>query len=127
MPSGRHKRRAGIRGGGVVVTWREKSGWQVEGIANYGPNVVSFLLTTGRRRWYIVGAYVPPNNTPTFTRVDQALDQASKVVEVVLLGDLKVRLQGPRDAREEELSTVVVYCSLEYMTSHFIPRGRYRG
>ena len=36
--------------GGAEVVWIEKVGWQVEGIANYGPNVVSFLLTSGRRR-----------------------------------------------------------------------------
>ena len=59
--------------GGVAVAWREKAGWQVEGIANYGPNVVSFLLMTGRCRWYVFGVYVPPNNAPNVDHVEQAL------------------------------------------------------
>ena len=41
--------------GGVAVAWRDKAGWKVEGISNYGPNVVILFLTTGLRRWYIVG------------------------------------------------------------------------
>ena len=31
----------------VMVFWREEVRWQVEGIVNFGLNVVSFLLTTG--------------------------------------------------------------------------------
>ena len=60
------------------MAWREKAGWQVEGIANYGPNVVSFVLKMGRQRWYFVGEYVPPNNAPIIARVEEALGQASK-------------------------------------------------
>ena len=56
-------------GGGVAVTWRANVGWQVEGFSNFGPNVVSFWGMTGRRRWYVVGAYVPSNNNPTVARV----------------------------------------------------------
>ena len=33
----------------VAVAWKDKAGWQVEGISNYGPNVVSFVLTMGRQ------------------------------------------------------------------------------
>ena len=58
---------------GVKVAWREKSGWQVEGIANYGPKALIFVLTRGRQRCYLVGAYVTPNDAPTVTRIDQAL------------------------------------------------------
>ena len=51
-----------FRGGAVV--WQEEAGWQVEGVVNFGPNVVSFLLTSGVSRWYNVGLYVPPNDVP---------------------------------------------------------------
>ena len=30
-------------------------GWQVEGTVNFCPNVVSFMLTSGAIRWYVVG------------------------------------------------------------------------
>ena len=50
--------------GGVAVVWREEAGWQVKGIINFGPNLASFLLTLGSRRFYLVGAYDPPNDAP---------------------------------------------------------------
>ena len=42
--------------GGVVVFCREAVGLQVEGAVNFGPNVVSLLLTSGAGQWYVVGA-----------------------------------------------------------------------
>ena len=55
------------------MVWRDEAGWQVEGIVNFSPNMPSFLLTLGSQRWYIVGAYVPPNDAPAVYRVDHAL------------------------------------------------------
>ena len=60
------------------MVWIKIMGWQVEGMVNYGPNVVSFVLIAGRRRWYVVGAYMQPNNALTVARVEQALRQAEK-------------------------------------------------
>ena len=28
--------------GGIIIIWREESGWHVEGAASFGPNVVKF-------------------------------------------------------------------------------------
>ena len=50
----------------------------VEGIANYGLNVVSFVWATLRRIWYVVGAYMPPNDAPAIVRVEEALRQTVK-------------------------------------------------
>ena len=83
--------------------------------------MVSFVLTKGGRRWYIVGAYVPTNDVPKIARVEQALGQAAKGVEVFLLGDLTVRLGKLLDARQGELVTVVAEFRLEDMTDHFMP------
>ena len=112
--------------GGIAVAWRAKAGWQVEGFANYGPNMVSVWVTMGQQRWYVVGAYVNTKYDPTVAQVEQALWKAAKGTEVILLGDLNVRLQEPHEAQEEELAMVVAACGLKDMTSHFIPRRRYR-
>ena len=55
------------------MVWRVAKGWKAENMVSFGPNVVSFLLTLGARRWYFVGAYVPPNDVPDVHRVEQAL------------------------------------------------------
>ena len=55
------------------MVWREATGWQVEGIVNFGPNMVSFLLTSGARLWYVLWECVPQNNEPDMHCVEQAL------------------------------------------------------
>ena len=55
---------------GVVVVRREDSGWQVEGIVKFFPNMASFLVTPRLRRWYTVGAYVPPNEAPAVHQIE---------------------------------------------------------
>ena len=42
--------------------------------------MVSFLLKTEWRRWYVVRAYGPPNDTPNIAHMDQVLDNAVKGV-----------------------------------------------
>ena len=51
--------------GGVALVWRPAKGCQVENTTSFGTNVVSFLLMAGARRWYLVGAYVTPNDRPS--------------------------------------------------------------
>ena len=70
---------------------------------------------------------MPPNEAPILARVEQALGNAVKGIDVILLVDLNVRLREPCNTWEEELATVVTECGLEYMTSHFMPRKRYIG
>ena len=36
--------------------------------------MVSFIITTGRKRWYDIGAYVSPNNLPMINLIRQALE-----------------------------------------------------
>ena len=67
-------------------------GCQVEGVVNFVPNVASFLLTSVSRIWYVDGAYVPPNEEPAVHCIKQFLEEAPKGMEVILLGDLNVRL-----------------------------------
>ena len=91
-------------------------------MASFGPSVVSFLLMMGTRRWYVVGAYMPPNNVPSVHRVDQALRVAHQILEMILMGDLNGRLGNPRDKRKEYLATALVDRGLFNMTDHFLTR-----
>ena len=48
---------------GVAVFYRTALNFAVEAIRQFGPNVVSFQMATGERRWYIMGCYLTPNET----------------------------------------------------------------
>ena len=54
----------------------------------------SFLLTSGLRRWYIVGVYVPPHDAPDVQRIKQVLEVDLKGMEIILLGDPKIQSEG---------------------------------
>ena len=99
--------------------------WQVEGIINFGPNVARFFMTSGSRRWYVVGAYVPPHDLSDFCRIDQALEVALKGMEVILLVYLNIKLREPRDNKEGEFKMSFAGSGLTDVISHFIPRGWY--
>ena len=81
--------------GVIPVVWREEAGYQVEGIVNFVPKMVSFLLTSGLQIWYVVGAYVPPNDSQDFHCVEHVLAMAPKRMDVIVLGDLNARLWEP--------------------------------
>ena len=83
--------------GGVAVVWRAATGWKMENMARFGRNVVSFLLTSGARRWYVAGSYVPPNDGRSVHCVDQALQAASKGLEIIPMGFLNANLGDPRE------------------------------
>ena len=113
--------------GWVAVVWRVAAGLQVEGTVNFGPNMVILLQTLGARRRYVVGAYMPPNKDPGVHCVEKATKSALKGVEVILLGDLNLRLREPRNEREEDLATALANPGLVNRTDHLPPRRQYRG
>ena len=92
--------------GGIAIVWRDVEGWGVEGVRNFGPNVASFIITSGRKRWYGVGSYVPPNKLPTINWIRQLLEYRPKGMRKLLVSDLNVYLENMRDQQEEQLSAV---------------------
>ena len=106
--------------GGVTVVQRAAKGWQVKGAASFGPNVMSFLLMSGARLWYIVGSYVPPNNVPDVHRVEHGVIALPKLVYMILMEDLNAQLGDPCDEHEEDLETALVDRGMVNMTDPFM-------
>ena len=53
------------------------------------PKRGNIFLTSGLRRWYIFGAYVPLNDAPGVHSIENSLEAAPKGMEVILLGAQK--------------------------------------
>ena len=45
---------------GVVLLWEESEICELEGAKVHRPNVMSFEVTKGSDRYYVVGCYTPP-------------------------------------------------------------------
>ena len=63
-------------------------GWEVEGVRSFGPNMVSFIVTPGRKHWYVVRAYMSHNNLLTVHWIMQALACRAEGVGKLLVGNL---------------------------------------
>lgn len=47
--------------GGVALFYRQGKQWTVEGIKEFGPNVIRCSLVSGGHRWTVAGAHFPPS------------------------------------------------------------------
>ena len=59
--------------GGVALFYRNTRYWTVESVAKFGPNVMSWVLRTGRHKLGFVGCYIPPNDVDTLEYVERAM------------------------------------------------------
>jgi hypothetical protein len=50
--------------GGIALVWKEgHSSFEVEVACVVTPNLLTFQLATGYKRFYVMGIYIPPNDT----------------------------------------------------------------
>ena len=114
--------------GGVALFYRPSPVFAVEAVREYGPNVMSFELATGARRWYIIGCYLAPDNTSTIERVITTLGDRPKGTALVVAGDLNTDLEdSENDWRGTEIAEAMTAAGVEDMMAHFLPRKRRGG
>ena len=110
---------------GVALFYRLSPLFAVEAVREYGPNVMSFELATGARRWYIIGCYLAPDDTSTIDRVVAALRDRPKGTALVVAGDLNTDLEdSENDRRGTEIATAMTAEGVKDITAHFLPRRR---
>jgi hypothetical protein len=111
--------------GGVALVHRHSDQWQVESEMRHGPNVVSFLITTGQRRFFFVGVYIPPADMSTLNHIRLARDCFADM-PMFQMGDLNVNLDDiTPDNRAIEIIALTASLGLEDMASHFRQRAGY--
>ena len=66
----------------------------MEGIVNFFPNVESFLLTSGSRRWYVVGAYMPPHDEASCLSHQAGVGDGAKANGGNHVGELQRKADG---------------------------------
>ena len=85
----------------------------------------SFEVVTGRRRWYIIGCYIAPDDARTIERVVTALGDQPQGTALIVAGDLDTDLgEMASEGRGTEIAAALMEAVLEDMTAHFLPRKR---
>ena len=54
---------------GVAIFYRKAENFAIKELRLHGPNVISFQLVKGQRRWHVVGCSIPPSNALTIEYV----------------------------------------------------------
>jgi exonuclease III len=115
--------------GGVAICWRDNELSQTEGIRFHGPNVLSCEITSGQKRWLLIGAYIPPNEVSNETvSFIQEAHLRQPLLPVILLGDLNVdfRTTNMTSAREASIAGLVANLGVEDMLKHFKQTKRHK-
>ena len=107
----------------VAVFYWPSPCYAVEAIHHFRPNVIGFHLTTGERRWYIVGCYLTPDYTSITESVIAALKERPQGAELLVAGDLDINLADMEvDWWEEEIAAVLTTAGLGEILAHFLPQ-----
>ena len=82
-------------------------------------------MVTGRRRWYIIGCYIAPNDDRMIERVVTALGDQPRGTALIVAGDFNTDLgEMASGGRVTEIAAAIMEAGLEDMTAHFLPRKR---
>ena len=107
----------------LAVLYRASLQFAVEDIQKFGPNVMSFQLAMGERRWYIIICYLSPENISMIESTAAALRERPQGTELLVVGDFNADLTQPDVARiEEDISVALVAAGFEDISAHFLPQ-----
>ena len=96
--------------GGIALLWQpEHKGFAVEATQVVTPNLITFQLVTGDKQYYVMGRYLPPNDTGGGGGDDlQAAWEACPAnCSTIVMGDLNLNLEHPRDKREAAIANLL--------------------
>ena len=108
-----------MRGRGVALFYRDSDLYEVEEQRIWGPNVLSFKLKTEDVRYYVVGAYIAPSSLDALADIDKAWAKCPKACKSMLLGDLNINLDKPRNDRDVAVTEQVTTMDLMDMMHQF--------
>ena len=94
--------------GRVALFYRPSPLFAVEAVRDYGPNVLSFEVATGGRRWYIIGCYLAPDDARTIERVVTALGDQLRGTALLVAGDFNTDVgDTASDGRGAEIAAAL--------------------
>ena len=108
--------------GGIALVWQEHQAYELEEYKFYGGNVMTFRLITEAENYYIIGCYIPPGCNETLALIMDAYNACPSGFKVLLLGDLNINLDTPRDTREETIAEQLDFWNLGCLSTQFTQR-----
>ena len=70
-------------------------------------NLLTFQLVTGYEQFYVMGIYIPPNDTTGVDALRTAWEACPGDCIPLVMGDLNINCEHLRDAREEDIADLL--------------------
>lgn len=109
--------------GSVALLVAHRPEWHVEGVQQFGANVISCTLVHDAQRTRILGVYRPPSDDELHTvqDLDRAMD-GGRWEDTIALGDINVNLRCPCLQEDKDVAEAIASYDLVDLTSQFKAR-----
>ena len=114
----------GAQGGVALIEKEDPEGWHTESLVFHGPNVLSCIIVSGKKRTPLVGGYLPPSTLVHLPQLGAALDRFAGR-KTVFIGDLNADLHDVSTERNQEVADCVASYGLFDMLPHFQQQRRF--
>ena len=109
--------------GGVAILYRKVDHFAIKELRLHFPNIISFQMVTGRRRWHVLGCYIAPSNAFTIEEVSAAIRDQHYGSELLVAGKFNANLAEPEGTpRGEAIVGELAAVGLLDMCLLFLPR-----
>jgi hypothetical protein len=106
--------------GGIALVWKEgHSSFEVETACVVTPNLLTFELVMGYKRFYVMGIYIPPNDTTGVDALRAAWNACPDSCASILMGDLNTSFKHPRNEQEEAIVNLLDEINLIDLSCRF--------
>ena len=113
--------------GGIALLWKESHlGYEVESARIATPNLLTFQLVTDDEQFYCMGIYIPPTDTMGVEDLRAACKACPESCIPLILGDLNINFNKPRDKQEEVIHDLLADINLVDRLQQFAPRRPYK-
>ena len=85
-------------------------------------NLLTFQLVTGYERFYVMGTYIPPNDTTGVDALRRAWEACPADCVPLVMGNLNIDFEHPHIAREEDIADMLDKINLVDLSCKFLLR-----
>jgi hypothetical protein len=107
---------------GVGLIWREDhDGFEVETIRPLTPNLMSFQLVMGNKRYYLMGIYIPLNCTTGVDDLRVAWEVCPADCTPLVVRDLNIQFENPADNSADAIIDLLEEINTTNLSCKFLP------
>jgi hypothetical protein len=104
----------------IALVWKEgHCSFKEEAACIATPNLLNFQLITGYKQFYVMGIYIPPNDTMGVDVLWAVWHACPDNCVPIVMGDLNINFEHPRDKWEEAIANLLDKINLIDLTCKF--------